>query len=138
MSFIVDLVLDEVLDAGCSLLDTVVSDVHDVVGVRRDIVLLGRTDLLTLAVLVRHMRQSLQETFVLLEELLVFVNTVVDTLLVDVPLRFFDVGAAVFVVELEDVPVVAFELCLHFQVDHFGVVDSDWALLGLVSHHFVD
>jgi len=138
VSFIVDLVLDEVLDAGCSLLDTVVSDVHDVVGVRRDIVLLGRTDLLTLAVLVRHMRQSLQETFVLLEELLVFVNTVVDTLLVDVPLRFFDVGAAVFVVELEDVPVVAFELCLHFQVDHFGVVDSDGALLGLVSHHFVD
>ena len=84
--------------------------------------------------------EPLKELLVLLEELLVLVDSVEDSLLVDIALceSFGSLWLKLTIIEFEYVFMPAFEVIFKFKIDNFGVVDADGTTSGLLAHDLVD
>jgi len=84
--------------------------------------------------------KPLEKLLVLHEQLLILVDSMVDTTSINIAFSqvFSSLLSDLTVIEFKNVFVSLFEFCFHLEINHFGIVDTNWALACLLSYYFID
>ena len=84
--------------------------------------------------------EPLKELLILLEELLVLVDSMEDALLIDIALceSLSSFLLDLTIIQFEYVFVPTFEVILKFKIDNFGVIDSNGTTTSLLANNLID
>lgn len=84
--------------------------------------------------------ESLKKLLVLHEQLLILVDSMVDTTSINIAFSqiFSSLLSDLTVIEFKNVFVSLFEFCFHLEINHFGIVDTNWALACLLSYYLIN